>query len=172
MVAGLRRFFHGTGPYSGMAAAAFLLGLAMLFAVLLSPNGWQWWLDAHQVQGHESDGVVTYSYQAQNWTVDDSRSPTRSGPRTVYVIANAPYAGALVNTPTVILDWATVGGSGLLGAGLLALGFIRRSGMRRRQLEVEQGGFSPHGYAIPTSVIRGIVAERERDDRRRTGRPN
>ena len=166
-VTGLRRFFNGTGPYSGVAGGAFLLALAMLLAVLLSPHGWQWWLDAHAVHGHESGGVVTYSFDGQNWSVDDTRSLTRSGPRTVYVIAAAPYDGSLTNTPTVILDWALIAGPCSIGAGLLGLGFIRRSGTRRRQVEVDRGRMERHGHSIPSHLIREILAERAADTSRR-----
>ena len=168
-VAGLRRFFDGTGPWSGLGGGALLLGFAMLLAVLLSPHGWQWWLDAHQVHGRELDGVVSYSFQGQEWSVDDSSSATRTGPRTVYVIAAAPGDGALTNTPNVILDWIAVGGPTVLGGALLSLGFIRRSRLRQRRVEVERSGSNPHGYAIPSNVIKEIVAERAQNTPRPGG---
>lgn len=165
-VGSLRRFFDGTGPYSGIAGGTLVFGLAMLLAVLLSPHGWQWWLDTHQVRGRESDGIVAYSYGGQTWTIDDSKSPTRSGPRTVYVIAAAPNDGTLQNTPTVILDWTVIGGPGLIGAGLLAFGFVRRSQSRRRQVEAQRNGVDTR--LLHSFERDGIVPERARTAPRRS----
>lgn len=168
-MAALRRFFEGTGPYSGLAGGALLLGFAMLLAVLLSSNGWQWWLDAHQVHGRESDGVVSYSFKGQEWTVVDTKSATRSGPRTVYVIATAPGDGALTNTPTVVLDWILVGGPALVGGALLSLAFIRRSQLRQRRVEIERSGSDPQGGGIPSDLIKQILAGRARSTHRPGG---
>jgi hypothetical protein len=162
----VRRLFDGTGPYSGIALGAFLAGSAMLLAILLSPHGWQWWLDAHQVHGREQAGTVYYSFEGRNGTVDDVHSETRTGLRDVYVIAADPYHGALVNAPTVLLDWSVTAGPGVIGVVLLAYGFIRRSRIRNRQRAVELIGAEQHGYAIPTEVIRNIVSQRDEAGRR------
>jgi hypothetical protein len=117
-------------------------------------------LDAKAVQGHEQDGIVSYSFAGQTWTIDDSGSASRTQPRTVYVIAADPAHGELTNTSTVILDWSATCGPVAVGAGLLALGFRRRSRVRRRQLSADptSAGF---GQGIPSEVIRKITSENE-----------
>ena len=164
-VRALRRLFDGTRPFSALGFAALALGLVMLMSILLSPHGWQWWLDAKAVHGQELDGVVHYSFNGQSWGVDDPHSQTGNGPRTVYVIAADPAHGALVNTPTVIIDWAIVGGPGIVGAGLLAFGFVRRSQIRQRQSQMHKAGYDTHGEGIPSTLVRAIVAAREQGPR-------
>jgi len=160
---GIRRLLDGTGPFSGLAVGAFTLGLLMLGSILLSPNGWQWWLDAKAVRGHEQDGIVSYSFEGQNWSIDDPHSLSRTGPRTVYVIAVDPGDGALVNTPTAILDWTLTTGPGVLGIGLVVIGFLRRSRTRHRQMSYDQDASDTYGHGIPSTVIHRTTPARHRD---------
>jgi len=157
-MAGVRRLLDGTGPYSGLALAAFVVGVAMMLSILLSPNERQWWLDAHRVQGQEVGGAVVYSFHGQNGSVNDPRSDTRTGPRTVYVIAAAPLQGSLTNTPTVALDWTITAGPALIGVVLLAFGFVRRSQMRSRRTVRDE--IDRFGYGIPSEVVQRIVSDR------------
>ena len=153
----IRHLLDGTGAFSWVAIACFALAPLLLLSILLTPHGWQWWLDAHQVSGSEQNGIVSYSYQGQNWTIDDSGSASRTGPRTVYVIAADPSAGALSNTSTVIVDWALVSGPVLIGAGVLALG-LRRSGSRRRRSNDQEA--LGYGQGLPSELVRKITADR------------
>lgn len=153
-----RRFFDGTGPYPGLAIGCFVVGFLLLLSILLSPHGWQWWLDAKAVQGHEQNGIVSYSFAGQTWTIDDSGSASASRPRTVYVIAADPAHGELTNTSTVILDWTATCAPAAVGVGLVAVGFRRRSRLRRRQLSSDPTS-AGHGQGIPSEVIKNITSE-------------
>ncbi|HEX4863358.1 MAG TPA: hypothetical protein VFV02_04750 [Acidimicrobiales bacterium] len=153
----VRRLLDGTGPFSGLALGFFVLGFVLLLSILLTPHGWQWWLDAKSVPGHEQDGIVSYSFKGQPWTIDDPGSAA-TGPRTVYVIAADPADGTLTNTSTVVLDWSVTSGPAAIGLGLLALGFRRRSRVRRRQLATDPSS-SAYGQGIPSEVIRKIRSE-------------
>ncbi len=133
-----------------------------LMSIVLTPHGWQWWLDAQSVHGHEQDGVVYYSFAGQNWTVDDPHSQ-RTGPRNVYVIAADPAHAALTNTSTVALDWTVTCGPALVGCGLLAIGFTRRSRLRGRQKANELNYNDAYGQGIPSELVRGIIAARDTD---------
>ena len=159
----------GTGPFSGLGLASLAVGFVLLFSILLSPHGWQWWLDAKAVHGNETNGIVLYSFNGQKWSVDDPHSQTRSGPRTVYVIAADPANAALVNTPTVVLDWSATVGPALVGIGLLWCGFVSRSRRRRRQHDAIEGSLDSFGKGLPSSVVQGIVSARDWQDRHHLG---
>ena len=154
----VRRFFDGTGPYSGLAIGSFGVGFLLLLSILLSPHGWQWWLDAKSVQGHEQDGIVSYSFSGQTWSIDDSGSASAPRTRTVYVIAADPAHGELTNTSTIILDWTATCGPAAVGVGLVALGFRRRSRVRRRQLAADPTS-AGYGQGIPSDVVRKFTSE-------------
>ena len=153
----MRRFLDGTGPLSGIGIVFLVVGPILLLSILLTPHGWQWWLDAKSVPGHEAQGIVYYTFEGQRWTIDDTGSATRTGPRTVYVIAADPADGALTNTPTVALDWSVTCGPIVAGLALLSLGFRRRSVVRRRSAESIPTGY---GSGIPSEVIRRITTQR------------
>jgi len=36
-----------------------VIGTAFVGSILLSPGGWQWWLDTKAVHGSEHDGIVS-----------------------------------------------------------------------------------------------------------------
>ena len=123
----LRPVLDGTGPLSGLGVALWMVGLAMLVAILLSPNGWGWWMDVHSVQGHEIDGVVSYTVNGANYSVSDPQSFPGSRPRqrTVYYLSSQPSTSSLHNTGNEVFDWGLTAGpasrrSWLAGQGLRA----------------------------------------------------
>ncbi len=153
----LRQALDGTGPYTAGALAAFLVAFAFLGSILLTPHGWQWWLDAKTVPGHEQGGLVYYSYQGANYAIPDPH-PHGGGPRTVYLIAADPTSGKLKNTPTEVLDWAVTAGPAAIGVGLALAGFARRRSRRRPRLHVADDTF---GMGLPSDVVRKLTAGRE-----------
>jgi hypothetical protein len=157
----LRRLFDATGPLSGFGVASWFVGLAMLISILMTPNGWGWWHDAHSTQGRESGGIVEYTVNGINYSVDDVQaspnSPLRR--RTVYYLSSQPSNGSLHTTFNEVLDWTLTAGPGALGAILLTTGFARRARYRKRtQSRDSHGSF---GQGIPSGTIRALI-ERNR----------
>lgn len=156
MVTRLRKALDGTGPYTGFAAAALLVAVIFLGSILLTPHGWQWWVDAKTVPGHEEGGLVYYSFQGSRYTISDpDPNSTASGPRTVYVIAADPSSGRLSNDGTVILDWSLTAGPAAIGVGLAVTGFAKRRSRRRPRTPVADDTF---GRGLPSEVVRHITA--------------
>jgi len=156
-MASLRRAFDGTGPYTGLAVACWLVGVVMLSAILMSPNGWQWWMDVHSVTGQEQDGLVYYSVNGARHSINDPNSFAGSRPaeRTVYYLASDPGAGSLHNTANEALDWGITAGPGALGLALLARGFIKRRRIRETAQEADLP--DSYGHGIPSETIKAIV---------------
>lgn len=134
-----------------------LVGLAMLAGIIMSPNGWAWWMDVHSVQGREIDGLVYYRVDAVNYTLDDPVAGPGGRPqhRTVYYLSSQPSDGSLHNTGTQVLDWGATAGPGLLGLILLATGLARHTrDQSARRSHDRQGSF---GQGIPSETIKAIV---------------
>lgn len=126
----MKRPFEGTGLYGGFALTLWVIGLAMFGSILISPHGWQWWMDVRSVQGHEQDGIVYYTVGGVHQTVADQGSD-RSGPATVYFLASDPSDGMLHNTATQVIDWGATTGPVTLGTALMVAGLVKR---RKRRL--------------------------------------
>jgi hypothetical protein len=155
-MAKLPRILDRTGPFSGLGIACWIVGLVFVVAILLSPNGWGWWLDVHSVQGSEVDGLVYYSVHGANFTLSDPKS-LGGGPRrqrTVYYLSSQPSDGSLSNTSTEVLDWGLTVGFGAAGLALLAVGFAMRA--RRNRLAKLRNPDS-FGQGIPSDTIKAIL---------------
>jgi hypothetical protein len=154
----LRRVFDGTGGFSGFALGLWLLAAAMLGGILLSPHGWQWWMDVHSVQGHEKDGLVYYSVRGANYSLNDPHSFSGSTPttRTVYFLASDPGSGSLHNTLNQVIDWGSTVGPAAIGSALLVTGFVQRS--RRRRAAAARDLTESFGYGISSETVRSILA--------------
>ncbi len=157
-VSSIRRLFDGTGPYSGFAVASWLIGLIWFLTIVMSNNGLDWWLNVSSVQGRDMGGLVYYSVDGVNHTVNDPQSfpgsPTRT--RTVYYLPSNPGDATLSNTASQILDWGLTAGPGAIGLGLFATGFAKR---RRRSTRAgAQDEPDSFGNGIPTETIKEIVA--------------
>jgi hypothetical protein len=156
-----RRIFDGTGPLSGLGLAAWIAGLAMLISILMSPNGWAWWMDVHSVQGREIDGLVYYTVNGVNYSVNDPQSFAGSQPhhRAVYYLTSQPSNASLHNTGNEAFDWGLTAGPGVLGAILVAAGFAQRARYKRVAKSRDTDG--SFGNGIPSETIKEIV-ERNR----------
>lgn len=142
-----------------------LVGLAMLVSILMSPNGWGWWMEVHSVQGHEAGGLVYYRVDGANYTLDDPEAAPGGRPqqRTVYYLSSQPSDGSLNNTGTQVLDWGSTAGPGAVGLLLLATGLVRHA--RARRARTSQDGQDSFGQGIPPETIRAIM------DRNKASRP-
>lgn len=134
----------------------------MLMAILLSPSGRGWWLDVQSVQGHEIDGLVFYTVDGSNYSVNDPQWLTGEAPRqrTVYYVPTQPSDGSLENTANQVLDWGSTIGPGVIGATLLAAGFVRRSRLRRRAASLD-----PHhsfGHGLPPATVKALLERNRR----------
>lgn len=134
----------------------WIAGLAMFVGLLMSPNGWAWWMDVHSVQGREMDGLVYYSVNGVKLTLNDPQSFAGSKPRerTVYFLSSDPADGALSNTGNQLLDWGLTAGPGAIGLVLLAAGFAKRQ--RRNRPGVDESAQS-FGHGIPSEMIRALT---------------
>jgi hypothetical protein len=159
----LRPVLDGTGPLSGLGVALWMVGLAMLVAILLSPNGWGWWMDVHSVQGHEIDGVVSYTVNGANYSVSDPQSFPGSRPRqrTVYYLSSQPSTSSLHNTGNEVFDWGLTAGPAVAGTILVAVGFAARA--RRHRLAKSRDVHNSFGQGIPSETINEIVGRNRRD---------
>lgn len=151
--------FDGTGPFSGLGMVAWLVGVVMLMAILMSPNGWAWWMDTHSTRGHETGGLVYYNVDGVNYTINDPNSfaGSQSRERTVYYLSSDPSNGSLNNTGNEVIDWGLTAGPGGAGAVLLLLGFARRARRTRRVSSRDPHG--SFGDGIPSATIRAIVEQ-------------
>jgi hypothetical protein len=156
------RIFDGTGPFIWLGVASSMVGLAMLGAILMSPNGREWWMDVHSVHGREIDGLVYYTVNGVNYTVSDPQSVASSRPheRTVYFLSTQPSDGSLHNTENQVVDWASTVGPGAVGAIFLAGGFLRRTRHQKRARLLD-----PHrsfGHGIPSETIHALLERNRR----------
>jgi hypothetical protein len=161
-VSRLPGIFDGTGPLSGLGVASWMVGLVMLIAILLSPNGWGWWMDVHSVQGREINGLVFYTINGANYSVNDPQSFPGGRPhqRTVYYLSSQPSNGSLHNTGNEVIDWGLTAGPGVAGAILLATGFATRA--RRNRLAKSRHVHDSFGQGIPSETIKAIVERNKR----------
>ena len=144
----MRRLFEGTGLFGGFALTLWVIGLALFGSILISPHGWQWWMDVRSVQGHEQDGIVYYSVGGAHQTIADQNSD-RSGPATVYFLASDPSDGSLHNTANQVIDWSATTGPVAVGTALMVAGLVKR---RRRRLARADDPF----FRTPRNWLDGV----------------
>jgi hypothetical protein len=159
----LRSAFSGTTPYSGVGVIFAVLGTVFVASILLSPGGWEWWLDARAVHGTETGGVVSYSYGGRTYSLDHAGS-NGGGPRTVYLIPSDPAHGTLSETPTLLLDWGLTAGPYALAVALVAFGVAKR---RRRDRELREGDLDSFGRGLGRATLdRLLDQQRSRPSKR------
>jgi hypothetical protein len=156
--------------FPGIGLGFLVLGLVLLVSILLTPDGWEWWLNAKTVPGHEQDGIVYYSYRGTNYAVNDPDS-LRTGPHPVYLISSKPYAAELTETGTRVFDWAVTGGPVLVAAGFVAWGFRRRSQMNRRNTVGANDSQAPFGGGLDSPTVRRLIAEQKSGGQTRPAPP-
>ena len=162
----VRHLFEGTGAFPWIGLGFVVLSVLFVASILLSPDGWQWWLTAKTVHGSEQDGLVYYTYGGSNYAVSDPNS-LRTGSRTVYVISSNPSAGALSDAGT-ILDWTVTAGPVVVAAGFVAWGFRRRSQINRRHAARQNGVEGTSGGGLDSETVRRLIAEQKTGGQRRT----
>jgi len=156
----LKRRFWGTGglPWAGFVFA--VVGVVFLVLLLLSPDGWQWWMDVKTVHGQEQSGVVSYSYRGLHYTVDDVGS-LRSGPRLVYLIPSDPADGALKVRANQIFDWSITAGPLLIAVAFVSAGFVHKSRNRRRLDAARSSSQGAYGLGLDEETIRRLLAQQK-----------
>jgi hypothetical protein len=152
-----RHVFEGTGAFPWIGLGFLVVSVLFLMSILLTPDGWQWWLNAKTVHGSEQDGIVYYTYGGTNYAVNDPDS-LGTGPRVVYLISSKPWAGALTDTGNRVLDWTVTGGPVLVATGFVAWGFRRRSHINRRRTDANHPE-ATFGEGLDSGVVRRLIAE-------------
>lgn len=159
-VKALRRVFDGAGPASAIGVALVALGTIFVFVVLSSPGAWQWF-GARAVAGQESGGVVTYTYQGHNYSLDDVRAFGGSGAKTVYLNPANPTEATLGVTVAEVSYTAFVALPYLMGVGFLTFAFVRRRRIRKRSKDWEEyGPLRPYGSGIDSETVKRLIARR------------
>ena len=167
---GAKRLFNGTGAFPWIGLAFGVVGLAFFASILLTPGGWQWWMDAQAVQGTEQNGIISYSYRGTTNSIDDPNS-FRTGNRTVYLIPSDPSNAELHNAGNLILDWGTTGGPLLLGTGFVIAGFIRKNqNSRKRRQAAGNSSAASFGMGLDSETVRRLI-EGQKAHRRNDGDP-
>jgi hypothetical protein len=152
------RWYHDTGPYTGLAVALFVLGVLFIYVAVTNGDKLVW--TEIPVHGSQRDGIVYYSFQGTEYSLDNAHE-TSSHPATVYVDAAHPYRATLVNPLfSKLIDVVTVGVPLAAAAALVPIGLLRkRSRARRRRIR--------HGSE---DYVRGEeVFQRLHEERRREG---
>jgi hypothetical protein len=142
-----------------IAAAAFFLALGSLLLVvaLTSSSRVQW--TGTSVHGVERGGIVFYSYDGQNYSLDDT---SRFLSHTVYLDPAKPATTAMLGSiGDRIVDLVSVLGPYGIAAVIIVVGVRRRRHYRRRANDPSAGGF---GYGLDPEVVHRLI------ERRRAGR--
>jgi hypothetical protein len=142
------------GLFSGGALIAGVVASLFLISVLISPNGWQWW-NAVSVHGAERNGVVTYSYRGQTYSIDDVNS-TSSEPRTVYLDPSNPSGAVLSIEVAQVSYTAVVGALYLVFVVFVVIVILRHRRRIRRDDDLHREGFG--GGIDPETVQRILTA--------------
>jgi hypothetical protein len=168
-VGALKRRFFGTGglPWVGFVFA--VVGVVFFVLILLSPGGWQWWMDVKAVHAQEQNGIVSYSYQGRNYTIDDVGS-LRTGPRLVYLIPSNPADGALKVRANQIFDWSITAGPLLIALAFVGAGFVHKSRGRRQLEEARSSSGGSFGLGLDEDTLRRLLAQ-QRDGGQRPRPP-
>ena len=164
----MRHWFEGTSPFPGVALVVFVLGCGFLLADLLSPSTLQW--TGQAVRGTERVGIVYYSFRGQEYTLDDPASAHVTS-RTVYVDPSNPSNAMLDNTLNRAVDIATVGGSYVLSALLVAVGFARRGRRRRKRRLGTRDSRGTFGEGIDPDTVARLLARQRQGGKAHRGHP-
>jgi hypothetical protein len=126
----MRARLDGLGGWLGGAAALWLLALCGVLIWLQSPPDQLLWTGT-TVPAHEVRGVVEYSWQGQNYTLDVPGFDTRTG-LTVYLDPSDPTSARLNSNVQRGLSLGFTALPLLAGFGVLGLGIARRRKVRTR----------------------------------------
>jgi len=108
---------------------------------------------------------VSYSYQGQNYNVDDPDS-TRTGPRTVYIVASDPSDGELHARVNQVIDWTITAGPYSVGTVFVAAGFAHKKRNRRRSVRAESDpSEGSYGQGLDEETVQRLLAQQKGDGR-------
>ena len=145
--------FAGTGPFTGIAVLLVVVGTVFLISIPLGSSALLW--TGQAVHGTDSGGIVFYTYKGQQYTIDQSGDFHST---TVYVDPGNPANAELDNPLDRWIDILTVGGSYVLAAVLVVVGFLRRGWhRRRRRAERERGPGADFGKGLDQDVIAQLL---------------
>ena len=150
-----RNALEGNGFIVSVAVFFLALGLILIPFVLLSSVQFT----GTAVQGVDRGGIVYYTYNGQNYTVDDT---SRFNSHTVYLRPKRPDTTAeLGNTPTKVLDVAIVAVPFLIAFTITGVEARRYWRFRRAQYKPVPVGF---GQGLDHEVLHRLIEKRRQDD--------
>lgn len=128
---GYRRWWHGLEWPLGAATVALVVGVVMLLIVLFSASGVQW--TGISVHGRTQAGVVTYTYQHNEYQLSDDahRSDAAAHPVTVWLSRSHPDDVSKAFLANAIARWTDFGM--VVVWFLIAAGFVIGGVVRHRR---------------------------------------
>lgn len=164
------RWLRRTGPFFWLSLVFALAGTVYLAGLLTSAAGLLW--TGQQVHATETDGIISYSYHAKSFTIDDTGS-FRNGTRIVYVDPGSPGDAVVDGTVPRISEEFFVVAPYAASVAFGVFGLVRRS---RRKREVAEGKKSgAYGFGFGEDELLRAFPDRlpgqPLGTRRRTGSP-
>ncbi len=149
----VRSRFEGTAPMLVGASVFFIVGCLFLVGALTGPTRVQW--TGRSVQGTERGGIVYYSYNGQNYSLD---STSRFMSNTVYFDPSDPHSAMLGNAADRVLDIVTVAGPYAIATIILVVGTSRRIRRRRaRRRDLSSGTTASFGQGLDPALVRRLI---------------
>ena len=155
LVVRLRSAIEGNGFIVSVAIFFLALGVILIPFVFLSSVQFT----GTAVQGIDRDGIVYYTYNGQNYSLDDT---SRFNSHTVYFRPSRPDTTAeLGNTPMKVVDVVIVAVPFLIAFTIIGLEARRYWRYRRARFKPAPVGF---GYGLDPEVLQRLIDKRRRDD--------
>lgn len=150
----IRDAFDGSGLVISAAVFFFALGLILIPVVFLSSVRWT----GTSVQGVDRGGIVYYTYNGQNYSLDDT---SRFDSHTVYFRPSRPDTTAqLGNSAATVVDIGSVAVPFLIG--LAIVGFETRRIWRTRRTRNNPAAIG-FGHGLDLEVVHRLLDERRRE---------
>ena len=149
----IRDAFDGSGLVVSAALFFFALGF-ILIPVVFSSVRWT----GTAVHGIDRGGIVYYTYQGQNYSLDDT---SRFDSHTVYFNPKHPDTSAeLGNSAATAVDIASVAVPFLIALAIVAFEARRLWRVRRTRNDPAAVGF---GHGLDLEVVHRLLDERRRE---------
>jgi len=150
----IRNALDGSGLVIGAAVFFFALGLILIPVVFLSSVRWT----GTSVQGVDRGGIVYYSYDGQNYSLDDT---SRFDSHRVYFRPTRPDTTAeLGNSASTVVDIASVAVPFLIALAIVGMEARRLWRTRRTRNDPAAVGF---GHGLDLEVVHRLLDERRRE---------
>jgi hypothetical protein len=154
---GIRDRFDGDGPMLLGASFFFVVSALLLTVVLTSSTRVQW--TGTSVKGVERGGIVYYTYDGQQNSLDDT---SRFMSSRVYLDPSNPESTAMLgDVADRVVDVASVSVPFLIGVTIVGVGVTRRIRWRRRANDPAAGGF---GHGLDPEVVQRLI-QKQREGR-------